>query len=199
MERPIKLRGKQERFCQEYVLDRNGTQAAIRAGYSPRTANEQAAQILASISVQQRVQQLTRRSLEKLKRKLDITRERIITELARIAFADVRKVVEWGSSGVKLREGSSLADDDVAAVSEVVESRHKHGRTIRVKMHDKVKALELLAKHLGMFPQAPAAMSGDGEEKQIPVAVLVSVKAEAHANGADANQVRVIDPNCAGN
>ena len=53
-----KLTDKREAFCQEYLVDLNGTQAAIRAGYSEKTANEQAARLLANVSVQQRVAEL---------------------------------------------------------------------------------------------------------------------------------------------
>lgn len=72
-----KLNKKQERFCLEYVIDCNGTQAAIRAGYSKKTANEQASRLLANVNIKARVEELQ----AKTTKKLEITREDILSRL----------------------------------------------------------------------------------------------------------------------
>ena len=72
-----RLTAKQERFCQEYVVDCNGTQAAIRAGYSEPTAQEQSSRLLSNVMVQQRVAELQKR----VANKLEITAEKVLQEL----------------------------------------------------------------------------------------------------------------------
>jgi len=81
---------RHQRFVQEYLVDLNGTQAAIRAGYSARTANEQAAQLLAKLSIQAAIEE----SQQKLQAKLEINAERVIQKLATIAMADPRELVQ---------------------------------------------------------------------------------------------------------
>ena len=76
------LEPKQLRFCQEYVIDLNATQAAIRAGYSPKTAQEQSSRLLSKVMVQQKVLELQRPKEENLK----ITAERVLKEIAKLAF-----------------------------------------------------------------------------------------------------------------
>lgn len=69
-----KLSPKQKRFCDEYLIDLNGTQAAVRAGYSPKTANEQAAQLLAKLSISEYIQ----KRQQALSEKLEITQEWVL-------------------------------------------------------------------------------------------------------------------------
>ena len=131
-------------FCEEYIVDLNATQAAIRAGYSERTANEQGAQLLAKLSIQQRMQEL---QAERSKRTA-ITQDRVVQELAAIAFAnatDYARVIWPGV--VRITPTAELSAEQVKAVAGIKEGANG----IEVKLHDKVKALELLGRHLGMF------------------------------------------------
>jgi phage terminase small subunit len=87
------LTDKQKRFCEEYLIDLNATQAAIRAGYSPKTAEQTASRLLRNVKVQEYI---AKRQKE-LSRSTEITQERVIKELALIAFsnnADYSRVVE---------------------------------------------------------------------------------------------------------
>jgi phage terminase small subunit len=136
---------KQRRFVEEYLVDLNATQAAIRAGYSPKTANEQGTQNLAKLSTE------IDAALADRSRQSGVSAERVIHELKRVAFADPRSVFEWGPGGVTLRPSDELTEDEAAVVSEVSETRSESGGTIKAKCYDKVKALELLGRHLGMF------------------------------------------------
>lgn len=142
-----KLTPKQLRFVDEYLVDLNATQAAIRAGYSAKTANEQGARLLANVSVQAALSE----RMKAREQRTEITQDMVVAELAKIAFSDQRKVMMWGPSGVKLRDSESLTEDDAAIVSEVSETITAAGGSLKLKTHDKVKALELLGKHLGMF------------------------------------------------
>lgn len=141
-----KLTEKQQRFVDEYLIDLNATQAAIRAGYSVKTANEQGAQNLAKVSIQQAIaEQMADRS-----RRTGVNQDRIVLELARIAFAKITDIVD--SEG-KIK--SMATDDDLACIESVKykgsESETSSSVEREVKLSSKLKALELLGKHLGMW------------------------------------------------
>lgn len=81
----------------------------------------------------------------------EVTVSRIVRELALIAFGNKRSVMAWGPDGVKLKDSEGLTDDEAAQVLEVKETTSAAGGSISLKTHDKVKALELLGRHVGMF------------------------------------------------
>lgn len=152
------LTPKQHRFVHEYSVDMNGTQAAIRAGYSAKTAGSQAERLLKNVDVAKAVAEEQERTAEKI----GVTKEMIIDELRKIAFADLRKAVTWGprqvtreevdgvqvvSSGVTLVDSVDLDDDTAAAVAEVGNTRDG----VKIKLHDKQRALADLAKMLGFM------------------------------------------------
>lgn len=85
-----KLNAKQKRFVKEYLIDLNGTQAAIRAGYSPKTANEQAARLLANVSIQEANQE----AMKKREERTDVTVDRVVQELHNIVTVDPNEIVE---------------------------------------------------------------------------------------------------------
>ena len=142
-----KFTPKKKVFADEYLKDLNGTQAAIRAGYSEKTANEQAARLLADVSVKEYIQQ----KMKKREERTEITADMVLKELARIGFADLRKLASWSPGGVMVRSSEELSDDEVAIVSEISQTETEHGTTVKVKMHDKIKALDKIGQHLGMW------------------------------------------------
>lgn len=143
------LTKKQKRFCEEYLIDLNATQAAIRAGYSDRTANEQAARLLANVSIQKYVSHLM---FEREKR-TEITQDRVLKEYAKIAFLDPRKFYDEDGNLKKVTE----LDEEVASALvgiDVVETKiDGEALTVvrKVKFSDKKGALDSIARHLGMF------------------------------------------------
>lgn len=141
-----KLTEKQQRFVDEYLIDLNATQAAIRAGYSAKTAQEQGSQNLSKLMVQQAIaEQMADRS-----RRTGVNQDRIVLELARIAFAKITDIVD--SEG-KIK--STATDDDLACIESVKykgsESETSSSVEREVKLSSKLKALELLGKHLGTW------------------------------------------------
>ena len=142
-----KLTPKQAEFVRQYLVDLNATAAAIRAGYSERTAKSQGQRLLTNVDVSAA---LAAAKAEREQR-TEITQDRVVSELAKIAFADPRELMEWGPEGVKLKDSAELTEDQAASVAEVSETTTKDGGSLRLKKHDKVKALELLGRHLGMF------------------------------------------------
>lgn len=140
-----KLTPQQERFAHEYIIDLNATQAAIRAGYSPNTAQEQGSRLLSNVMILELIEQLKK----KREIRTDITADRVLNELAKIAFSDLNKFVEVDDSGkIKVKPSNQV---DGTVLSEISESVTQNGRTKKVKLHDKMKALELIGRHLAMF------------------------------------------------
>ena len=146
MAKKAKLTEKQQRFVDEYLIDLNATQAAIRAGYSVKTANEQGSQNLAKLSIQQAIaEQMAERS-----KRTGINQDRVVLELAKIALVKMTDIVD--SQG---RIKSDASPDDLACIESVKykESESDTGSSVEreVKIASKLKALELLGKHLGMW------------------------------------------------
>lgn len=139
-----KLTPKQKRFVDEYLIDLNATQAAIRAGYSPKTAQEQSSRLLSKVMIQAEIQE----GRDRLQSKLEITQEKVLQELAAIAFAngaDFAKVED--NDTVKMIPTDKLSSEKLPAIAGI--KANQYG--VEVKLHDKVKALELLGKYLGTF------------------------------------------------
>ena len=95
--------------------------------------------------------------------RLGITRERVLQEYARIAFADLRDIADWGpgEDGLKVKPSGNLAPGHAAAIAEIVAAAAS-GKIYRIKLHDKKPVLDALGRHLGMLPQRdPAAVEDD--------------------------------------
>lgn len=152
----MKLTPKQMRFVDEYLVDFNATQAAIRAGYSPKTAAAAAARLLRNVNIQA---EIARRQKD-LQRRTEVTQDRVVKELARIAFANIADYLhvetqtrtkddgtEVTYQTVMFNETQELSADQRAALAVVKQSVNG----FELKLHDKIKALELLGRHIGMF------------------------------------------------
>ena len=139
------LSEQRQRFVEEYLIDLNGTQAAIRAGYSVKTAQEQSSRLLSNVMVQEAISKaMAARS------KRTGVNHRVVLELAKIAFVKMTDVVD---SNGRIREDAT--DDDLACIESIKykESDNEFGGSVEreVKIGSKLKALELLGKHLGMW------------------------------------------------
>ncbi|AYY97751.1 terminase small subunit [Burkholderia multivorans] len=152
-----KLTAKQQRFVDEYLVDLNASAAARRAGYSEKTANEQGARLLAKVSVQEAV----RAAMTDRRERTHITQDRVLRELARIAFFDIRRL--YNADGT-LKRPDQFDDEAAAALAgvDVVEqmtySVDGDGEltptptlTKKAKVFDKTTALTLAMRHLGML------------------------------------------------
>jgi phage terminase small subunit len=132
---------KREKFCQEYLIDLNATQAAIRAGYSKKTASSMGEQLLRFLEVQNRISQLQRKRIERT----EVTADHVINALARIANIDPRRMYDEDG---QLIPANKLPDDIAMAVAGI---EHGDKGGIKIKLNDRLKALELLGRHLAMF------------------------------------------------
>ncbi len=107
-----KLSEKQKRFVQEYLVDLNATAAAKRAGYSPKTASEQGARLLANVKVQEEIQ----KAIEKRQNRVEITQDRVLQELASIAFAKGTDYASIISGVVMMNDTEELTEEQKAAI-----------------------------------------------------------------------------------
>ena len=138
---------KQARFVEEYLIDLNATQAAIRAGYSAKTAQEQGSRLLTNVMVQEAIQAAQRAR----SKRAEITADRVLEELAKVGFANAGDYFDWGPDGITVKDKAELSPDQQAAVAEISETTTQTGGTVRIKLHDKIGALEKIGKHLGMY------------------------------------------------
>lgn len=154
-----KLSPKRQRFVNEYLKDLNATQAAIRAGYSEKTAHVQGPRLLGFVDVKAAIDAaITRRN-----KRLEISQDRIVRELAKVALADIKDYLSFRTEKTQVGvddEGSPVFD--YKPVIELVPSENVDGTIIQevslsqkgiftFRLQDKLKALELLARHLGML------------------------------------------------
>lgn len=155
------LTAKHQRFVEEYLVDLNAKQAAIRAGYSPRSAEVTGHRILRDANVDAHVQA----RLQKRSGKTQITAERVLTEIARLAFVDPRQAFDDNG---RLLDIKQIPDDVAASLAsiEVDENRDMQGNftgyTKKVKFWNKVSALEQLCKHLGLTREKIELTGKDG-------------------------------------
>lgn len=137
---------KQQRFVEEYLVDLNASAAAIRAGYSARSSKEQGARMLTNANIRARVDE----AMAERSKRTGINQDMVIRELARIAFINATDVVNMDDATVK----EDASRDDTAAIVAVKVKRmtgNIEGIEREVRLADKLKALELLGRHLGMF------------------------------------------------
>lgn len=163
-----KLNERQKRFVQEYLVDLNATAAAKRAGYSEKTAYSMGQRLLKKVEIQTAIQ----KRQEKLQGKLEITQERVLEELAAVAFANGTDFVTITKNGkVQITPTEDVAEDKRKAVASIKEGQ----KGVEIKLHDKVRALELLGKHLGVFDSNTAST---GQENNIFEAINQSTGGE---------------------
>lgn len=167
-----RLNEKESRFVWEYLIEANGTTAAIRAGYSERSAYSTANRLLKKADVAAALGAV-RRGLED---RTKITVEMVVEELGRIAFSDPGEVAHWDATGVDLFDSDSLPERVRRTIKRVTVKRKRKlemgidGRPepweveeSSFELHDKVSALDRLAKRLGMYEKG----GGDGNDASL--------------------------------
>ena len=168
-----KLNARQLMFCEEYLTDLNATQAAIRAGYSEKYAHTNAAKLLHNTTIKEYIE---KRKKDRIKR-TEITQDAVLQEIALVAFAvatDYAKVVEREATvevdgniiplldaegnPVKYRTVEPVLTEELTEEQKRALAVIKKGRDgFEIKPHDKMKALEMLGRHLGLWDKKPEA------------------------------------------
>lgn len=204
-----RITAKQRRFVEEYLVDLNATQAAIRAGYSQKTARQIGEENLSKPYIAA----LVKVRMGAREKRTEISQDRVLNELAKIGFADIRKAIRWGD-GIAVRvaaeEGTpegedgvivvndvaligseNLDDDTAAAIAEISQS----ARGLKVKLHDKRAALVDIGRHLGMFPSKVELTGKDGAPLEFrPVRELSDAEIDAELTRLEGENARASTP-----
>lgn len=138
---------KQKRFVEEYLIDLNATQAAIRAGYSPKYADREGHKLVEN----SRVSEAIEKALAERSRRTGINQDRVVQELAKIAFVKITDVVNDDCEILPDADEADLAAIESVKVKSIPTKSGEVGVEREVKLSSKLKALELLGKHLGMW------------------------------------------------
>lgn len=159
----------QKRFCDEYLIDLNATRA-YKVAYpnckKDDTARANSSRLLTKANIQQYISE----KQKEIEKRTEVTQDRVINELAKTAFLDIRKL--YTENG-QLKNIADMDDDIAGAISSLEtleeydgygENREKIGYTQKVKLLDKTRALELIGKHLGMFKDTNININTNYEE-----------------------------------
>ena len=151
---------KQKIFADEYLIDLNGTRA-YRVAYPSVKKDEVAAAAAARLLKNVKVEAYIQKRMEERQKRTEITQDRVLEELAAIAFARATDYAEIKGECVRIKDTDTLDEQQIRAIAGIKEG--KYG--IELKLNDKEKALELLGRHLGMFKDR-VEVSGLEEEKK---------------------------------
>lgn len=156
-----KLTAKQKKFVEEYLIDLNATQAAIRAGYSTESAKEIGCENLTKPNVKAEID----KAIAERSRRTGINQDRVLRELAKIAFVNPGDVINLNQATVK----SDAKEEDLAAIASVkiknIPTEDGEITEREIKLCDKLKALDLLGKHLGIYDKK------DAEDKNLTITI----------------------------
>ena len=143
------LTPKQALFVREYLVDLNGTQAAIRAGYSKKTAASQAERLLRNVEIARAVQA----GMDRRASSIEINATRVLQEIAKLAFFDPRKLLNSDGSPKPIQDLDDETAMAVAGIDIVTKGNDDLGYAdiLKIKLADKSKNLELLGRHLKLF------------------------------------------------
>jgi len=162
------LTDQQRLFVLEYLKDLNATKAAIRAGYSPKCAHSRGSKLMSTPEVRAEIQ----KAMDKRARKLELTTERVLEEIAAIAFANPADLIGIGEDGeLKPLQGISADTWRALGVSEIGPDG------IKLRQQDKLKALDMAAKHLRLY--------GDDDADNVTLVIKNYAGAKATATAAD--------------
>ena len=167
------LNDRQAAFVREYLIDLNGTQAAIRAGYSKRSASGIAIRLLRKNHVQAAIQA----AMDARAKRLELSADNVLEEIRRVAFCDPRQFFRADGSLVPIPELSAEAAAALAGmdVEEVGGGDRPLIRTKKIRLVSKVAALEMAAKHLRLLVDRAETrqVDKDGNDAPLPAVIVV--------------------------
>ncbi len=148
---------RHETFCREYIINLNGTRAAIAAGYAKKSAKVTTSKLLTNVNLQARIGELMKEKADKL----DLSAEKVLSELSRMAFSNLLDYGTVTDDGGFVIDLSTLTREQAAAIQEItvdsyIEGRGEQGREVkrtRFKLASKIDALALLGKYLKLFTE----------------------------------------------
>ena len=144
---------KQKRFVEEYLIDLNAKQAAIRAGYSVKNADKIGSELLGKTRVREAVSE----AIAERSRRTGVNQDRVVRELARIAFSNFSDIVDPETARIR----KDATEDDLACIQSIKIKPNEFGTEREVRLFDKRAALVDLGKHLGMWNKDAGGEPGE--------------------------------------
>lgn len=152
------LTPNQQRFVERYLVHLNASRAARESGSAPGTAAAAGSRLKRVPAVKAAIKEAIDARTERLR----VNADKVVRELARVAFADLSNLAEWNGDHLALRPNDGVDIDDRVAIAELAFVKGASGGSaVRIKLHDKLRALDMLARHLGLFSKGPIAMTGE--------------------------------------
>jgi len=188
---PVLDNAKHERVCQEYLIDLNQTEACKRAKYSAHTAAQQACRLFSNVKIQARIAEL---KAERNKR-THVTQDRVVKELAMLGFSDLQNyiTIDKLTGAIQAKGFEDMPPGESRALKAIKEDRaikeDANGKGVTVydkvsfTMHDKIRALEILAKHLGMLVERHEMMGEGGGPIKIEYVLVKRKKRKEDGDG----------------
>lgn len=140
---------KQKRFCEEYLIDLNATQAAIRAGYSKKTAQEQSSRLLLNVMVQNYIAELK----EERSKRVQLTQDEVLRELKAFAYSDITETILLTTEKIK-----DLPSEVRRLIVSYKKVNRRYGEdnkweeeTVELKFVDKIRVFDMLNRHIGFY------------------------------------------------
>lgn len=175
--KPDRVRPNRARFAAEYLIDSNGTRAAIAAGYAPKAAHVTASRLLRDA----KVLALIEKGVKRQTAKAEVTADRILEEVDRLALADIGEVLDFSGDQVRLRRPNEMSENGrrLLASMKVKRSYQRDGtggwepvEVVEFKLSDKVAALRLAMQHRKMLTDK-VELTGKGGRPLTPARVTV--------------------------
>ena len=166
----ITLNERQEAFCREYIIDMNATQAAIRAGYSVKTAGSSGQRMLKSVEIQARISEV----MESRNKRIDINADYVMRRLVEIDEMDVADILTDTGDFKPIKEWPKVWRTTLSAIDiQIINSGDTEAITKKIKWPDKLRNLELLGKHINVNAFAEKALQGATEDLAESVSKLI--------------------------
>lgn len=148
-----------EAFAQYVAAGMPANVAYAKVGYKPADSN--ASRLMLNDKVKERIIEIQTEAGERVQ----ITKAKVMAELAKVAFVDLGDLAVWNDSGVTWKSRDEMTKEQRQAIASIKQTMNEHGGTTELKLHDKLKALEMIGKELGMFSGKPKAIPADIKEK----------------------------------
>jgi phage terminase small subunit len=153
------LTERERRFVEEYPKDLNGAAAVRRAGYSAKGASVKANSLLSKPKILVEL----RKEQKRIAERQSVKTNHILKELATIAYSNIGRFIELRNGSLQLVDSAYLTLEDLSCVREISEQPGKYGTIVKFKLHDKLRALNMLAEYAGILGRA-----AKGPEKEEP-------------------------------
>ena len=150
------LNRRQRVFIEEYLKDFNAKRAAIKAGYSSKTAAVIGSQNLIKLNIAAAI----KKKLSERTEIAELSAQDLLSQIKSISTSDIRDFIKFGPGYTTLSDSAKLTPEQAMCISEVVETVGENGSQVKLKLHDKLKAIDMGMKYLGLYAPEKRELSG---------------------------------------